>query len=58
VRLQISLPPETWEAVKEMARAARRPPRQQIEYLVIRAVKGKYSENTSREPVTAGAGHE
>jgi hypothetical protein len=48
MRIQISLPPETWEAVKEMARTDRRPPRQQVEYLVIQATKDV------RVPVLAG----
>jgi hypothetical protein len=54
MKLQISLPPDTWEQVKELAQGDRRSPRQQIEYLVIRAVKNCADEGVKREPVAPG----
>jgi hypothetical protein len=53
-RLYIEVPRDTWEQVKGLAYVDRRSPRQQIEYLVICAVKGKCSEDASREPASAG----
>ena len=58
MRVQISLPTETWEQVIELAQGDRRSPRQQIEYLVIRAVKNCADEGVEREPVTTGVGDE
>ena len=54
MRLQISLPPDTWEQVLEIAQEDRRSPRQQIEYLIIRAVKSGAEEAVKRELVAAG----
>jgi hypothetical protein len=58
MRLQISLPRETWEQVIELAQEDRRSPRQQIEYLVIRAVKNCAEEAPRRELVAAGVSDE
>jgi hypothetical protein len=60
MRLQISLPRDTWEEILKLAQEDRRSPRQQIEYLVICAAKGPPeadSENASQGLVLAGADH-
>jgi hypothetical protein len=56
MRLQISLPRETWEQVIELAQEDRRSPRQQIEYLVIRAVKNCAEESPAGVCSCGGVG--
>ena len=54
MRLQISLPMETWEQVKKLADDERRPPRYQIEHLVIEALRARQvDKSTSKEAAHA-----
>jgi hypothetical protein len=40
-RLYIEIPRDTWEQVKKLADAERRPPRYQVEHLVIKALRAR-----------------
>lgn len=44
MRLQISLPQEMWEKVRQLAELERRPPRNQIEHFIVEAVKRRPAE--------------
>jgi hypothetical protein len=55
MRLQIILPTETWEQIKELADAERRPPRYQVEHLVIETLRARKADQIvpEEEPVSA-----
>jgi hypothetical protein len=56
MRLQIALPSDVGEIIEAQAEAERRTKRQQVEFLVIKAVRERESEK--RELVSAGVSHE
>jgi predicted transcriptional regulator len=53
MRLQISLPTETWERVKELADAERRPPKYQVEHLIIEALRTRQEEQATSDKEVA-----
>ncbi len=58
MKVQISLPPEAWDQIKELAQVDRRSPRQQAEWLLIDALRSPPSRDTQRELASVGVGHE
>jgi hypothetical protein len=56
-RLYIEIPKDTWEKVKELADAERRPPRYQVEHLVIEALRARQVDQptSDKEEVPANA---
>ena len=55
-RLYIEIPRDTWEQVKKLADAERRPPRYQVEHLVIEALRARKGDQahqaTLKEPAS------
>jgi hypothetical protein len=46
-RLYIKIPRDTWEQVKKLADAERRPPRYQVEHLVIQALQERRQQQNN-----------
>jgi hypothetical protein len=56
MKLQISLPPEAWQQVIQLADAERRPPRYQVGHLVIEALRARKADqivSEEEEPANA-----
>lgn len=49
MKLQISLPTETWNQIIELADEERRPPKYQIEHLVIEALRARRADTAPSE---------
>jgi hypothetical protein len=55
MRLQINIPEEAWERVKKLATSECRPPRYQLEHLILEALRTRQKDQPSSNKEVAHA---